>query len=241
MAGKAESRRGPDFSLERELLSAPSGDLFSCSVPTIIGIDEAGRGPWAGPVVAGAAWINPDAVEDLPAGLDDSKKLSHQKRQDLIEALNTLAEDRDILRMATGFVSAADIDSMGILPATFTAMEMAVAGLGLGSENMALLVDGNLAPPFPNIRSKHAVSVTPIVKGDGRVLSIAVAALMAKQARDAEMQRLDIEFPGYGWASNMGYGTRDHAEALAKQGPTAQHRLSFRPVEKVAATWGYTR
>ena len=233
--------KGPDFSLETALLNNAPADLFAAAAPMVIGIDEAGRGPWAGPVMAGAAWINPDCLDRLPRGIDDSKKLSPPRRQQLHQDLQHLAEDRAVLRLATAAVSAAEIDAMGILSATFAAMEAAVVKLGLEDGPLALLVDGNLTPPFPMISRQQPVAVTPLVRGDGRALSIAIAALAAKEARDEEMRQLDAICPGYGWASNMGYGTRDHADALAKQGPTPYHRLSFRPVAKVADAKGYTR
>lgn len=244
MAGKAKSPAvspGPDFSIERSLYAATPQDLFQTEAPLVIGIDEAGRGPWAGPVVAGAAWINPDHLDALPDGINDSKKLTPARRKDLLDHLSALAENSDILRFATAATSAEEIDRVGILPATFAAMEAAVMKLGTAATRLALIVDGNLAPPFPRLSRSNALSVMPVVKGDGRALSIAIAALAAKEARDAEMRRLDAAFPGYEWASNMGYGTRDHAEALAKQGPTPQHRFSFRPVAKAAEAWGTTR
>jgi ribonuclease HII len=240
VAAKTEPQE-PDFSIEHSLLAASPADLFEVTPPQVIGIDEAGRGPWAGPVIAGAAWINPDCLDALPSGIDDSKRLSPAKRQALHEALTELTKQDRVLRFATAAISAKEIDAMGILPATFAAMEAAVMKLGFDAARLALIVDGNLAPPFADLSRRQSVSVLPVIKGDGRALSIAIAALAAKQARDAEMQRLDAEFPGYGWASNMGYGTRAHAEALAKQGPTPQHRLSFKPVAKTAEAVGYTR
>ena len=241
MAANREPLKGPDFSLETALLNEAPADLFAAAAPVVIGIDEAGRGPWAGPVMAGAAWINPDCLDRLPRGIDDSKKLTSSRRQQLNHELQLLAEDKAALRLATAAVSAADIDAMGILPATFAAMEAAVMKLGLDDAPLALLVDGNLTPPFATISRQQALTVTPLVKGDGRALSIAIAALAAKEARDNTMRQLDAICPGYGWACNMGYGTRDHADALAKQGPTPYHRLTFRPVAKVADARGYTR
>ncbi|MGC6485575.1 MAG: ribonuclease HII [Candidatus Puniceispirillales bacterium] len=241
MAARAETRGGPDFALEQSLLAATPADLFATTPLQVIGIDEAGRGPWAGPVVAGAAWINPDHLKALPAGIDDSKRLTPGRRQELLAGLTSLAENPEILRFATASVSAAAIDERGILPATFDAMEAAAIEIAATSDSLALIVDGHLAPPFADLARRQTITVMPVVKGDQRALSIAIAALAAKEARDAEMRQLDKAFPGYGWASNMGYGTRDHADALAKQGPTPQHRLSFRPVARAAEAHGYTR
>ena len=122
-------------------------------------------------------------------------------------------------------------------------MENAAFALTSGMEASALhlLVDGNLRPPFRNLAKVRPVQATPVVKGDQRSLSIAIAAIAAKQTRDGIMDRLDDQFPGYGWKDNKGYGTRQHADALAKQGPSPCHRLSFRPVAAVAAAHDHTR
>lgn len=229
----------PDFSHERALLNG-GGDLFASPNLHVIGIDEAGRGPWAGPVTAGAAWINPDVIALLPAGIDDSKRLNPARRAALWEQLQRLAEDAAVLRVATASTAAEVIDEQGILSATFAAMEAAALGLELDDAPLHALVDGTLTPRFAALAGQ-GLMVTPLPKGDQRSLSIAVAAIAAKQTRDAEMIALDAEFPGYGWKDNMGYGTRDHAEALTKQGPSPQHRLSFRPVAAAASAHGYTR
>ncbi|MGB1036652.1 MAG: hypothetical protein ACPGYQ_05465, partial [Candidatus Puniceispirillales bacterium] len=137
--------RYPDFRLEQEKLSKYP-DAF------VIGIDEAGRGPWAGPVVAGAAWISPDAVNDLPKGLTDSKKLSEARRLTIYETLLEQAKDQSRLRLASAAISAADIDEMGILPATFQAMQDASDQLyhsedhAKPSDQVILMVDGSIRP-----------------------------------------------------------------------------------------------
>ena len=239
---------GPDFQLETAALNSRL-DLFApTTMPIILGFDEAGRGPWAGPVTAAAAWINPDAVEKLPTGLNDSKKLTRIKRTQLFADLKKLAEDGDVFRCAVVSIDAEEIDQRGILPSTFHAMDMAALALMAASsfgqdDQLHMLVDGNLAPSFDQVRARqnHPIAITPVVKGDGRSLSIAAASIMAKETRDMLMEQLDLEFPNYGWASNMGYGTKDHQAALAKQGPTQHHRLTFKPVAAAAAKFGYTR
>ena len=240
----------PDFTLETAILEGGGGSFPS--PPMVVGIDEAGRGPWAGPVTAGAAWINPEAVGALPEGIDDSKKLSKTRRPKLWEALQRLAEDPECLRLGVASVEAEVIDAIGILPATFRAMERAAMELRKdpvsGSAfdpgfvtRLHLLVDGDRAPEMPELAGSFQTRVETVVKGDGRSLSIAVAALAAKQTRDAIMTALDAEYPGYGWAGNMGYGAERHAEALAELGPTPQHRLSYRPVAEAAEAHGFTR
>ncbi|XDZ65644.1 ribonuclease HII [Alphaproteobacteria bacterium LSUCC0684] len=242
MAGKADRLSGPDFHLEEQALGDPGEDLFAAALPKmVIGIDEAGRGPWAGPVTAAAAWINPESAGDLPAGLNDSKTLSAKKRAALWRGLQELAENPAMFRVHVSSVDAATIDQMGILPATFRAMETALSGLGFMEKNLHVLVDGSLAPPFPVVRSAQSLTVQPVVKGDSRSLSIAAASIAAKETRDAIMRELDQSWPQYGWRKNMGYGTLPHAETLASQGPCLHHRLTFRPVARAAARHGYTR
>jgi ribonuclease HII len=232
----------PDFSIERDVLDH-SDDLFmSPEKMSVIGIDEAGRGPWAGPVTAAAAWINPDALAELPKGLTDSKKISPKKRQALFHSLTCLPQD--IFRYAAISRDATEIDANGILSETFTAMDMAASILRLNHDGaLTVLVDGNLAPPMPKLTEKKVdpVKVIPVVKGDARSLSIAAASIVAKETRDQAMKTLDQDYPGYGWAINMGYGTADHRAGLAKQGPTKHHRLCYKPVAVVAAQFGYTR
>ena len=246
---KTEDSR-PDFSLETAILEGGDGPF---PPPTmVVGIDEAGRGPWAGPVTAGAAWINPGAVDALPGGINDSKKLSPSRRARIWEVLQQLAGDPECLRLGVASVGAEEIDAVGILPATFRAMERAALELRKDPVSdsafdpgfvtrLHLLVDGDRAPEMPELASSFQTRVETVVKGDGKSLSIAVAALAAKQTRDGLMAALDAEYPGYGWASNMGYGAKNHAEALAELGPTPQHRLSYRPVAEAAEAHGFTR
>ena len=179
----------------------------------VAGVDEAGRGPWAGPVVAAAVILD---RHSFPAGLNDSKKLSEAARARLYAEL--IAQ-----RHGIGIASVEEIDAVNIHWATMLAMERAVAALGITPAHV--LVDGNRLPRWP-----HAA--TPIVKGDGRSLSIAAASIIAKVTRDRMMIALDAEFPGYGWAENKGYGTPMHQRGLAEIGVTPHHRQSFAPVRE---------
>ena len=228
----------PDFSLEMAAYEYRP-DLFASSekiVPEqiVIGLDEAGRGPWAGPVTAAAAYITPDHVQSLPEGLNDSKKLNAAKRQELFLAL----QKHQYVTTAVASSSVAVIDDGGILKATFNAMDDAVMALlhdhpqGL---DVTVLVDGNLAPPFPRLHGFLAKPpiITPVIKGDSRSLSIAAASIMAKQTRDMVMADLHQDFPLYQWADNKGYGTAAHQSALAKHGLTPHHRRSFKPIQRL--------
>ncbi|HBG98628.1 MAG: ribonuclease HII [Rhodobacteraceae bacterium] len=179
----------------------------------IAGVDEAGRGPLAGPVLA-AAVILPDGW--APPGLDDSKKLSAAERRRLDAALRGRAI------WALGAASVAEIDRINIREATHLAMRRAVAALGVVPDRV--LIDGNALPgalPCP---------AEAIVGGDASVPQIAAASILAKVARDRIMARLDTRWPGFGWAANAGYGTRAHRDALARLGVTPHHRRSFRPI-----------
>jgi ribonuclease HII len=223
--------RYPDFSLERETLAKYPDAM-------IIGIDEAGRGPWAGPVVAGAAWISPDVVADLPQGLTDSKKLTASRRQNMYDDLLELAKDSAYLRLATAATDATDIDDMGILPATFQAMQKASdkllcdmsppASLAADIDHVMLLVDGSIRPDL--LSPAKNTQVDAIIKGDLKVLSIAAASIMAKVTRDHMMIDLANIHPEYSWEKNKGYGTAEHQQALANHGATPYHRMSFRPL-----------
>jgi ribonuclease HII len=196
--------RRPDFALELGL-GGP-----------VCGIDEAGRGPWAGPVVAAAVILDPAAIPD---GLDDSKKLTAKQREMLLVDLERVAV------IGIGRASVAEIHTMNILQANFLAMRRAVAGLRVAPR--AALVDGNVVPPGLPCRSRA------VVGGDGLALSIAAASIVAKVTRDRLMVALAQQFPGYGWETNMGYGTRSHAEALVSLGVTPHHRRGWEPVHKI--------
>ncbi len=202
----------PDFSFENE---------FDFDVA---GVDEAGRGPWAGPVVAGAVIIkNHDLAEDLRAGLDDSKKLTSTKREKLyIRLFEEQAAGRILIGI--GEASCREIDEINILQATFLAMRRAVEKLPICPK--AALVDGNRVPvPFPCV-------CRTVVKGDARSFSIAAASIVAKVYRDRLMAELGQKYPGYGFEKNAGYGTAAHIEGLKKQGVTPEHRRSYKPIRE---------
>jgi ribonuclease HII len=201
----------PDFTFEH-----------TCT-PPVAGVDEAGRGPWAGPVVA-AAVILPMGVLDpyLLTGLDDSKKLKKDIREDLLAALKPVAD------IGVGVASPIEIDDINILEATMLAMQRAVDGLS--ETPVSVLVDGNRAPSI-------ASEVTTIVKGDSLSLSIAAASIVAKVTRDRMMAVLAEQYPGYGWERNAGYGTKEHKEALARLGVTPAHRQSFAPIRAAATRY----
>ncbi len=182
----------------------------------IAGIDEAGRGPLAGPVVA-AAVILPE-IFDLP-GLTDSKQLTAAHRERLFRLIRVQA-----LAIGVGIVSPLEIDSRNILQATFLAMTLAVQRLKIVPD--FLLVDGNQPVPMP-IRQKA------LVKGDARSLSIAAASVMAKVVRDRMMAGYDRRFPGYGFARHKGYGCAAHLEALRRLGPSILHRRTFGGVREL--------
>ena len=193
----------------------------------VIGIDEAGRGPWAGPVTVAAIWLCPLSYDDLPAGIDDSKKINSVRRVSLATNLMALPN-----RYCTVSINAKKIDQMGILQATFAAMVAAAKGLCDQFADAQMprpthaLVDGNLLPP------DMPLPATALVKGDGRSLSIASASIIAKTVRDQIMCDLDAIYPGYGWARNMGYGTKLHQAGLDRFGITPHHRKSFKPIRR---------
>ncbi|SFI37080.1 ribonuclease HII [Albimonas pacifica] len=182
----------------------------------VCGVDEAGRGPWAGPVYAGAAILDPAAV---PEGLADSKALSARRREALAAALLEGAT------CGVGAASVAEIDELGLGPAADLAMVRAIAALGV--EPAWVIVDGRRLPR--GLRQPGEW----LVKGDARSFSVAAASILAKVARDAEMDRLALEHPGYGWESNRGYGTAAHADALKRLGVTPHHRRSFKPIHNI--------
>jgi ribonuclease HII len=193
----------PDFSFEQE-------------VPTpVAGIDEAGRGPWAGPVVAAAVILDP---HNFPAGLNDSKKLSARKRESLFDELQNCAQ------IGVGLASVEEIDNINILQATFLAMQRAVDNLP--AKPAFLLVDGNQKPPID-------LPLKTITKGDSRSFSIAAASIIAKNHRDSLMRELAKTYPDYGWEKNAGYGTAQHRDALNLVGITPHHRRSFAPIRKI--------
>ena len=175
------------------------------------GCDEAGRGCLAGPVTAAAVILPPDFSNEL---LNDSKQLTERQRDRLRPII-----EREAVAWAVAMVSPQEIDRMNILRASITAMHRALDQLLVRPE--AILVDGNRFYPY------HDIPHTTIVKGDGKLMSIAAASVLAKTHRDELMRRLDEEFPQYGWAKNKGYPTSDHRAAIAAHGVSPHHRRTF--------------
>jgi ribonuclease HII len=197
----------PDLQLENE-----AGGI-------VAGIDEVGRGPWAGPVIAAAVIIDAASLpEGLAASINDSKKLSAAKRSEIALRLPACA------RIGLGAATPAEIGDLNILGATFRAMERAVTALGV-TPDMAL-VDGNRLPTLP-------CPALTVIRGDSISLSIAAASIIAKVTRDRLMTRLGARYPGFGWERNAGYGTAEHREALKRLGVTPHHRKSFAPIVKM--------
>lgn len=218
----SETMNIPDFSHEIRLSAEGA-------IP--IGIDEAGRGPLAGPVVAAAVLWKAQGLE-IPSGRErefslirDSKKLSEKQRE------TAFALVQEFFHVGVGIVSAETIDRVNILEATFLAMKSAlselerVANLRGKESSLVLLIDGNQA--IPNLSLKQET----VVEGDGKVRSIAAASIIAKVTRDRLIILADHEYPAYGFARHKGYGTKEHMDALRKYGPTPIHRKSFRPVQ----------
>jgi ribonuclease HII len=195
----------------------------------VCGIDEAGRGPWAGPVVAGAVVVLD--IKRLPRrlrqDLDDSKKLSAGRRDELLADM-LAARAAGCLGFAIAAASVGEIDRFNILRATYLAMRRAVARLPVVPAHA--LVDGNGLPP------ELPCPASAVVGGDGLSLSIAAASIVAKVARDRLMAKLDAIVPGYGFARNAGYGTPEHSAALARLGVSRHHRRSFAPVRRMLET-----
>ncbi|MEE2662275.1 MAG: ribonuclease HII [Pseudomonadota bacterium] len=197
----------PDFSLEDEC-----GGL-------VAGVDEAGRGPWAGPVISAAVILPRELGAELKAGLDDSKKLTSAKRASLYTILRGCAD------IGIGGASVAEIECQNILGATLVSMARAIAGLDTPPQKV--LVDGNHLP------NKLACPGKAIVKGDGISLSIAAASVVAKVTRDKIMSTLALRYPVYGWENNAGYGTRQHQRGLSIHGISPHHRRSFAPIFRI--------
>jgi ribonuclease HII len=201
--------RGPTLSFERAFVGGP-----------VCGVDEAGRGPWAGPVSA-AAVILPDNPRKVPKGLDDSKKLTAKAREELELEIKSKA-----VAWGVGMASVQEIWELNILHATGLAMCRAIEALAV--RPMFALVDGNY--PF-----KLPCEVKTVVGGDAKSKSIAAASILAKVARDRLMMELDGKYPGYGFASHKGYNAPSHLEALVALGPCEIHRRAWRPVKLVLA------
>lgn len=185
-------------------------DCFAAGCQLVCGVDEAGRGPLAGPVCAASVILPPDLV--IP-GLNDSKKLTDKKRRELFEIITSEAVSYGI-----ALVDEKQIDEMNILQATFRAMEQAVARMDVTPD--LALVDGNREPSM-------GLPVRTVVKGDSLSANIAAASILAKVTRDRLMEQLDETYPQYGFAVHKGYGTKRHYEALREYGPCPIHRRSF--------------
>ena len=197
----------PDFSVEDKKRQLDFNN--------IAGVDEAGRGPWAGPVYSAIVILNRNCIPD---GINDSKKISEKKRIELYE---------EILinhKYGIGCASPDEIDQLNILEATFLSMRRALENLIIKPDY--ILVDGNLSPNF-NIPHES------IIKGDSISMSIAAASIIAKVERDKFMLNIDNEHPEYKWKKNKGYGTKDHQNALNAHGVTKYHRKSFSPIRKI--------
>jgi ribonuclease HII len=200
----------PDFALEMRCRGV------------VCGVDEAGRGPLAGPVVAAAVILDRRRLpRALRHGLDDSKKLTREEREEFAALLQ-----RSGAAIGVGAASVIEIDRRNILQATLAAMSRAVAALGILPETA--LVDGNVPPPL-------ACAVRTVIGGDGLSLSIAAASVIAKVTRDRLMHRLAQRYDGYGWETNVGYGTAKHQAAIEALGLTPHHRRSFAPVQLALA------
>jgi ribonuclease HII len=189
----------------------------------VAGVDEVGRGPLAGPVVAAAVILDPANLPRELDGLDDSKALSPEARAHYFAVL------RRVAIIGIGAASVGEIDRINILQASMLAMVRAVGRLGRLPD--VALIDGNRAP-------KLACKAVPLVKGDAISLSIAAASVVAKETRDRGMVQLDARYPGYGWASNAGYPTAFHRAALGTIGLTCHHRRSFGPVRAILEAQG---
>ena len=202
----------PDFLLEDEINGV------------VAGVDEAGRGPWVGPVAAGCAvFLSRDVDARLLENLNDSKKLSKKKREMLFDLLQKEAE-KGTMKLGIGLASAAEIDEINILNASFLAMKRAIEKAGV--QPALVLVDGNRVP------RDFGWAVKTVIKGDGKSYSIAAASILAKVYRDRLMEEMARQYPGYGFEKNAGYGTKVHIEGLKKFGVTPEHRRSYAPVRE---------
>lgn len=199
---------GPHFDFEEQAMAR--------GLIRVAGVDEAGRGPLAGPVYAAAVVLDPT---NIPEGLNDSKQLTKKKRIALYDQILQTAD------IGVGQASVAEIDQINILRASHLAMERAVAKLPTPPDHV--LIDGNMVP------REMTLSTQTVVKGDTLSLSIAAASIVAKIRRDCVMWDLAQQFPGYGWETNQGYPSKSHKSALRNLGVTPHHRRSFKPVYNI--------
>jgi ribonuclease HII len=209
--GKMVAPAYPDLQFEDALRES--------GITLIAGVDEAGRGAWAGPVTAAAVILPCDQTDllDLLKGVRDSKLMTAHQREMWAEKIRKVA-----VAFSSGWASCEEIDSVGIVPATRLAMQRAVEGLGLTVGHLLIDAVRLAALDIPQ---------TILIKGDARVLSIAAASVIAKTERDCYMRLLEEEIPGYGFAQHKGYGTAFHREALARLGISPQHRKSYAPIK----------
>ena len=211
------------------MISVPTAHSPQPTASLIIGVDEAGRGPLAGPVTASAVIL--DATRPI-AGLDDSKKLSEKKRDELAPLIRERA-----LAWAVAHAEVDEIDTVNILQATLLAMRRALQALSLSpawaATQFHIQVDGNKLPDVTNL--PFACSAEAIIDGDALEPAISAASILAKTSRDALILKLDQQYPGYGFAVHKGYGTAAHLKALRSLGPSPIHRRSFAPVRALIA------
>lgn len=204
----SKNQSKPDFDLEFKLINH--------GINKVAGVDEVGRGPLAGPVVAAAVILDPNHI---PKGLDDSKKLSKKRREELFYSIVEMAS------YSVGTASVKEIDELNILYASHLAMIRAIKGLSI--KPGYILIDGNMVPKDLDIPA------LPVVKGDNKSVSIAAASIVAKVSRDKMMVDLGQHFTGYGWEKNAGYPTKAHILAIKTLGVTPHHRVSFRPIHNI--------
>jgi ribonuclease HII len=198
----------------------PDQAMFDWRAPgPLAGVDEAGRGPLAGPVAAAAVILDPSRPI---AGLADSKQLSERRREMLAVEIRACSA-----AWSLGWAEAAEVDALNVLQATFLAMRRALGALGATPSHV--VVDGNLCPDLGELG--WTCSVEAVVRGDATVPAISAASILAKCARDARMRELDVRYPGYGFATHKGYPTAAHVAALRRLGPSPVHRRSFGPVQ----------
>jgi ribonuclease HII len=198
--------------------------LWAAGIVNAAGLDEAGRGAWAGPVSAAAVILPPDAaVLERLRGVRDSKQMTARQRGEWAERIR-----QEAAAWGVGLASAEEIDAQGILPATRLAMQRALAALNIPPQHLLIDAVRLRSVPLPQ---------TCLIRGDATCLSIAAASVLAKTARDALLTALETEFPGYGFAQHKGYGTAQHQAALRALGPCPQHRRSYAPVRLAEAGW----
>ncbi|NTV36065.1 MAG: ribonuclease HII [Anaerolineaceae bacterium] len=210
----ADLPKNPDLNFESR--------LWQAGILLVAGLDEAGRGAWAGPVTAAAVILRVDeSILQRLSGVRDSKQMSPSQREYWADVIRLEA-----LAWGVGFASQQEIDQMGILPSTRLAMQRSLDALSNAPEH--LLIDAL-------VLRENQLPQTSLIKGDSRSLSIAAASVLAKTARDAVMRAEDLNWPGYGFARHKGYGTAIHQAAIKKLGPCPLHRMSFRPLHPVVA------